>query len=386
MIRFGVGCFHFALSDNFPKEVITTAEYMETVVKTLEKVTSINNINISCGDRFKDDLILSTPPNSKMQNGEYCFPHIYFFRLTFNVYIPFRIQAKLINENEDNIHTGTENFTVFMRHDWHGPVSFVQCVNPKAKCSPSDAVRVVREFLENEFSNEDDLIVMDYLGPSPFHADFSLSINSNETELTQPIELDHIKKVGYDALNFKAKKSLFSNEEEAFKKLMSNLEGELGFFYLLIQLQAKRIHAWHDIKSQLNEIIECEENKKNFLKRIFIKPYLIKNLYRNLMFFKAEDIFDVQRERDSYATIYTSGKSIPFFKSFIDNELETKQEYPINETKDLLGYIDQKTSKGWELVVVFMAGILASSFGSILTKILSSPPDPYKTYLYTPWS
>jgi hypothetical protein len=112
MKSFGIGCLHFGISDECSKQAFTVKEYISEVKNILEKFSTISDINISYDEDIKDHTFKIELPNPKLQNGDFCYPYIEMYSLEFKIYIPFRIQAKIIGIKEDYLDTYTENFKV----------------------------------------------------------------------------------------------------------------------------------------------------------------------------------------------------------------------------------------------------------------------------------
>lgn len=91
MKSFGIGCFHFGISDESNKEIFSVKEYISEVKNVLEKISSISDINISYDEDLKNHEFTIELPNSRLQNGDFCHPYIESYNLEFKIYIPFRI-------------------------------------------------------------------------------------------------------------------------------------------------------------------------------------------------------------------------------------------------------------------------------------------------------
>lgn len=173
---FGVGCLNFSFKSGLDGE-ITVQEYTEEVRKSLEKLSTVRDVEIYFDEDVKNENI-DISLSSHMNDGDHCYPHILFFELSFGLYLPKRIQANITNCKPEYLDTNTDNFRVTIKHDWHGPFTIVECIGADSKASPSTAIQIVREYLKKEISTVSDILQLDYVGPSPFHADFYLSQDS----------------------------------------------------------------------------------------------------------------------------------------------------------------------------------------------------------------
>lgn len=368
MKAFGVGCFHFALKDNMEKE-ITVQEYIYEIERSVQKLTTASEFEIYFDKSIKEAKIDTTPPNPKINKGEPCYPLIDFLHLSFNLYIPSRIQANLINISENALDTGTERFKITIINEWHGPVSYVECLSAQDDAEPSTAVQVVREFLIQEYSKIDTFLTFDFLGPSPFHADFYLESQPPQKEKQTKFTLEATKSKAYDTLVFKYTDTDYSCEDNALQALYEALSDELSFFYQLQREERQNIQNWTEIQESVNSILQYEEHQdwKHPLKRLIAKPKLFKKAFKDIGLFKGHKIFAKGRTDIDYASIYKNSNSEYYLKDYIDQTITELTQYPINETSELIKYFDQKNSKSIELITIITAAILGGMTGAVIT-------------------
>jgi hypothetical protein len=375
MKSFGIGCFHFGISDESNKEIFSVKEYISEVKNVLEKISSISDINISYDEDLKNHEFTIELPNPRLQNGDFCHPYIESYNLEFKIYIPFRIQAKLIGIKKNYLDTNTENFKVYFRHNWHGPLSFVECLNPTLETKPSSAVRIIREYISTEIKKIDTFLIYDFIGPSPFHANLYLTIDENKDkeETNNYFKIEHFKTHGYDELYIKYRKSDFKFEEEALEYLLNELESEVAYFY---DFKIKEIHKsneWSIIYKGMHSILDFEdkESKKTFKDKYFNRPKLFKEVFKDIGLFKGQEIFNKNINNKDYSSIYKHSHNQTYLQYFIDKEISESMNYPLDETIELLKYFDQKSSKTFELMVIFIATIMGGVIGSSITILFS---------------
>ena len=368
MKAFGVGCFHFALKDNMEKE-ITVQEYMDEIKKSIQSLTSASEFKISAAEYGRDKKINTSAPNPKINDGEPCYPAIEFLNLSFVLYIPSRIQAELIRVPETVLDTRTERFKITMIHEWNGPVSYVECLSAEPHTHPSTAVQVVREYLTKEFSKIDTFLVYDLLGPSPFHADFYLQSQAPQEEKQTKFILNEIKSPAYNTLNFNYYNTDYPDEEKALHSLYDTISDELSFYYELNRESQHNFERWLEIQETTHTILLHEEQKKwrHLPKRLIEKPKLFKKVFKDIGLFKGHQIFAKGTMETNYASIYKNGKTEYYLKSYIDQEISERTQYPLNETSELISYFDQKNSRTFELITIVSAAILGGMTGSIIT-------------------
>ncbi len=154
-ISFGIGCFHFGVKRKHPFK-FEGAKYINELKKGLESISNVDNIKISCENNFKDYSTHITEELPNIRNGKGFFPRSPFMKIEFQVYIPFRVQAQISEQLLRRklsflSKTFTEKFEVSINYAYHLPVTFIKLVTPSEEGRPSNAVMIVREFLEHEF-------------------------------------------------------------------------------------------------------------------------------------------------------------------------------------------------------------------------------------------
>jgi hypothetical protein len=374
MKAFGIGCLHFAIDDVKSEKKITVSQYVDEVKKVLEEFSTVSEIVISYNEDMCDEEIAISLKSPKLNNGESCYPFLDFYSLEFNIYIPFLLQAKAIKRNENILDTYTENFRVTIRHNWHGPISYIECINPTVNTEPSTAVQIIRNYLSDEVKNIQTFLTTDFIGPTPFHANFYLLVaGEDERDTDNQFKLDFIKQAGYDKLYFKYNPILIKSEEEALESLFIELEDEIAFFYKVKIKQVRNIRNWSDIQEDMHAILEYEDNKikRSVFDKLFKRPKLLKQVFKNIGLFKGQSIFDKSFQDTDYANIYTHSGADTYLKSLIDKEISESTTYPVTETIDLLTYFDQKSSKMFELTVVFITTIIGGIVGAVITLAFS---------------
>lgn len=229
MKAFGVGCFHFSIK-NEESEKILLSDYVAEVIRTLEKLTAVSNIECNYDKTLADLELDITSPNPTLEEGEGCFPQIPFFELSFSVYIPSRFHSELINLPNEYLQDISENFRVTIVHDWHGPLSYIESLDSSMQLRPSTGVQIVREYLHREISKIESIIFFDWLGPSPLHADFYLKTNNDGVSKEEIFTIEKIHQPGYDKVIFSYPDKAFTSIENALKQLYEHLSQEVAFF------------------------------------------------------------------------------------------------------------------------------------------------------------
>lgn len=173
-VCFGVGCFHFGIKEKYRHE-ITGDQYLQYLKEDLKNITNIDNVNIECDDEFKSE-IFSIERSEKNIDVPSFLPRPLVCDITFNVYIPKRIQDEIrprIFKNVSPPNLYTEKFKVIIKYTYHYPVTLIIPLSPSNECHASESVIIIREFFEQQYKEKKNLHTkFEYMGPSPFHANF----------------------------------------------------------------------------------------------------------------------------------------------------------------------------------------------------------------------
>lgn len=365
MKAFGIGCLHFSFKSGQDRKV-TVQQYVEEVVCSLEKLSTVSNVEMSF-DQGEKTREVDASECTHMNDGDSCHPYISFYDLSFNIYLPKRIQSDLIGDYHSAVGTGSESFRVVFRHDWHGPFTVVETIGSDIDSSPSTAIQVVREYLKREFSSVSNMLTLDFVGPSPFHADFFLV--QCEEDNFEGFRLNHNKSPGYDEIVFEYSTGVYESEEIAFESLLYALSCEVAFFYELRIMSSKRINDWEEIQEKLHELLhlEDEEHKKTLKERYSIKPKLLNGIYRDIGLFKGQEIYQRNIYEQHYFSVYKSEKQTVYLKPFVEGTLENWKSYPVQEVSEIVNYFEGKSNRATELTVAFLAAVLGGAIGAAIT-------------------
>ncbi len=367
MKYFAIGCFHFSIKKDIKCSI---SQYIQEIEIALNLLPSISELVISYNEDEDDSIIdCSYTGDSPLNNcGIFC-PRIEDLNIDFNIYIPYRIQKTLLGYTMD-----TENFIVRMRDAYFAPFTIVECVNGSTN-DASSAVVLIREFIVNEFSKLQLKINFEILGPSPFHADCTLSLASgipieNKDCSTEELLFDvSIKtKRGYDEISFLYRIG-DTDEDNIMDTIAQEISNEIGFFYYVIAEERQRSLRWEILMGDIMHLLEVDNIPR--YKKILKKYKNIKNIIQDIVFFKAFYLASVNSISSHYRAIYKDGLQTNYFKDYIDNEIKDMSVYPVDDIYQLANFTFNKESKVFELFVVFLAAVSGGLIGAIITVIFS---------------
>ncbi|WP_155649182.1 hypothetical protein [Burkholderia cepacia] len=361
---FGVGCFNFGYKKPVPFE-FRSSSYVQEVKRDLGLLTSISEIRISYDEGF-DSVLSVTEEPSTLRDGE-CFPQIPFFELDFIVFIPARVQKEMFPGENLEKRIGVEKFRVSIRHGYHGPFSFVECLSPHDHCDPSSAVRLIREYISREFSKLSTPVTFEYIGPSPFHVDFFVSAEEGGID---GIQMREVERRGYNEIVFIHDKSISS--DEALEFVYSELGHELDLYYAIQRSKVQMIHMGHELLDEWRNLQEAATTLPSVFnaRKRFRLHRDARNLVLNALSLQAE--FDVRRRDVSEDVANTYRKDVPrYIEHHVRDKSEKLPAYPIESILQWARHIEEDSFKLAQIVAVVVSALGGGIIGSLAT-ILSS--------------
>ena len=365
---FGIGCYHFGIRQDTPF-TFKGSHYISELRTALSKIPNLDNLKIDTDGDFENEIeeIKEPLPNLADEGGY--FPYPPYLDIQFDLFIPFRIQAELCDTEEKFLSTFSEKFRIRISQSYHFPFAIIETLNPSKDNDPSNAVQIVREFLEKELTKEkSSFIRFECIGPSPFHLDCFIKPKEPEKNGNWLIEPDVSIERGYDKITFYYNAKEIVDSDEALEYLMTSIEDEFGLFYKYVQLRQERMHSWAIIQNSLQKLqtMQNAHGIKGFFNRLFKRPSLIGKLFTDLATFEAKDIYNNGIKQNEYNEVYRL-KDEMFFKSFIDKEIEEKYEYPVKQITELVKFYEGRRVKSVELIIAIIAAILGGAIGAFLT-------------------
>ncbi|MEF3351802.1 hypothetical protein PV403_01305 [Paenibacillus sp. GYB006] len=351
-IAFGVGCFHFGLKTGTNT---TMGKYFNELQKMLESISSISEIDIEFYEEDYDlteDIFIS-PNNRGISNGGALEPYIEDLKISFDIFIPKRIQEDL---GETQSLFKTERFRVLINYTYYFPVAIIQLLDPLDNdVFPSSAVILVREFLRKELSKTKSFIDFQVLGPSPFHADFFIE---KDDQIERPFSISIVEAKGYDQVVISYNK--YINAAKALEEILLETLSEFGFFYELKHSDSVTHRKWSMIERNLDTLVEIKKDRKQF-KNFFKTNKIINELFINISYFEKDQII-----YKSY--IQKSKRNITHFILYIDREIDERINFPTKQVTELIKlYENQKLN-----VYVMSATVIAAVSGGLLGALITT--------------
>ena len=366
---FGVGCLDFGLRCK-PSTRFSINQYVTLLTKGLESVSSLNNLKIVPELDDQTNATITSADGIHANDGMAIFSHGIVWSITFDLYVPFRIQNDLAGAHMQS-HTKTENFNVHIRHAYHSPVAFVELVDADEPPEPSSAMGVVRKYLRRECQRSSHDLVFSSVGPTPFHANFRVEARAAQNR-GGAFEFKELSSRGYSDITFFYCASSFNTARAALEQLINELEDELDVFYKIQCDNSRKYKRWGQIEQLRFPLSRDFERMgwRQIIRRALTRGRDLKKLSIALAEFETDQMSDEHFTKEAFRNTYRKGASA-FLKAYVEAEMEGRPVFPTKPTTDLLEFIEGRRLKALEFLVVLAAAIVGGVTGSFITILAS---------------
>ena len=318
LTTFGVGCFHFGLKLEPPYR-FRPARYVEIIQSFLSNLDTVDHFSVSSPRLPSSDERDLTEHALSMLHDNTFLPG-YISAVEFSLRIPQRVQEDTMRtirgQDYPWIGVGTELFMVRTHYFYHGPVTVIEPLDldDNKHARPSDAVIVVREYLKHKIKESKTDIQLEFVGPSPFHADFVV-YDSNEAERPH---VEHIEKRGYDIMKMYVPTYIPEDRAEWALEWMGD---HLSFYYSLQRLSVRQANKWEQVSASEHTLRSLDESPStgNVFGRIgasIRRRRAIARLVDGVLLFRAEMLSDRQIFMSARTTLDPSGISPALISAF----------------------------------------------------------------------
>lgn len=324
-------------------------------------------MKVSFFEELSEPFEVTDAAPSLRDDGDY-FPPVMGLEITFTLFIPFRVQSELFPNEPAGMRTTTEKFRVTVRDSFHGPSSFVECIGATSECSPSDSVRLLRVYLEREFKKLATPVSFEFLGPSPFHANFFLQPGGNEEH---GLEFEETKQRGYNDLIFKYNEK--QSVDEVLDDLFDELCDELGLFYEIQRRAVSLMKAGDSLTANwqtLQTITTPSPGLLDVWSRIRIHrdaQALVSDAYT----LQAQYSVEEQQVQRDIASTYEKGTTT-YLEGHVCDRSEKLPVYPVESIIKWAEHVVGSSLKQTEIAAVVFSAIGGGIVGSVLTSLMSS--------------
>lgn len=374
---FTLGCLHFAFVKGLPVE-ISSSEYEREITELLNKIEAVERIEVLENSDLEGKVSIEDAIN--LREGDFPAPYPMGFELSFDLYIPERFQKDIFKKYKRKPETYTEHFNVRIHYEYDTPICFVECLNPSELPQPSNAILVIRDFLNDRISQIDDRFELQRLGPSPFHANFYLLEHKIEDSPAPP-EGDNFwefisersRITGYDLWMFYYNPDEFDSINEAQNLLYYQLAKEASVYYMIKMYQSQNLKKWTNIEKLAEEMFQRKTNSlKSKISRLFTEGSLLENLVLRLSQFESERLKINTMTQSSITNVLSVDRAV-FLDDHIQKLNDSEYQYPSGQLRELIKFFDTQRTRILNTIAVIFAAIIGGMAGALITIFFSQP-------------
>ncbi|MFW6116184.1 MAG: hypothetical protein ACOC6F_00520 [bacterium] len=343
---------------------------MSQLQDRLESITNIDHIVVGTHIPLQDCRVAPNRPLTSMVDGYAFFPGpASGLGIEFEIFIPKRIQRQLLPRDREP-RARTERFRVYVRNPYCFPVTFVESICAEPGGEPSEGVIVVREFLRDAFEQSDDNgLAFDWLGPSPFHADFFLLEGTEEQAYDRRgFVCGQVPGKGYDTFVFHFDPCRYDGPTDAKDAWFREFGDELGLFYRGVHARIMRVRRWENVESLVDDLLALFRRRglRAVLGRIVRAPGQIREATIALVEFERHDLgvaYDMQVQYADLVAIVGE----PYIDRAIRAEMNNRLDYGSRQTRDIIELLESRRARAVEQGVVLLSAILGGAVGALIT-------------------
>ena len=369
-VPFGIGSLNFGLR-NDGSVTLSGIDYCDLLRAELETIPTLNNLEI---DHFNDEEIeFGERDLIETRSGTAIFPDgNSILGIKFDLYIPLRTQEEIVGRYFTP-RIKTEHFRIHIRYPYHGPVTFVELINNEESSDPSTAVRIVREYIEDQLRRLPGNVIFVFVGPSPFHADLYIEGHKTPNLTNNTFECKQLDEIGYADITFRCCVDDIPTESDACEALFEKLERDLGLFYQIHRDDVEKSQQWSDIELISSSLVEHlnARSLRGRLRTLCRRGRDLKALHVSLTEFESDHILHEHYINRQYRKLSESN-SDGFPNSFLESALGDRPIYPVRQMTELMSFCEKRRSEAVEWLIVIIAGLVGGIAGSFVTVLANS--------------
>ncbi|WP_159096643.1 hypothetical protein [Stenotrophomonas sp. ZAC14D1_NAIMI4_1] len=341
----------------------TADDYRTAVEALLSSLPSVTDIVIDVGELGRSPLISEKPVH--MQDGD-GLPYFDDARISFSVYIPRRVQEDLTSRVGLQRRVVAENFHVHIRTEYDGPVAFVECVGSGREDDPSMAVFLVREYLKKHLGGNEGPAHFDYMGPSPFHADFYLSHGAPSADSN--FKLTHTPRKGYDKYQFEVDSQGVDYVD--LLGLYGEIAGELSLYYFLMRRRRDLLSSASNYEHRWATVRKCVDSARfsNVLEATS-RHREVRSLISDGYALQAELAVVISEMKLMVAREYEDGTP-SYFEKVVRKVVEQFPQFSVDPILRWAEHVDGASYKRLEILAVIAASVIGGLIGALITSAI----------------
>lgn len=364
-IGFGLGCIQFVPKAEWV-ESLSVAQYLSDLEDSLRSLHAVSEVEAENRSDLTSENIHGKLP--LIRDGCGCLFPDAILRIRVKLHIPHRIQDEIREGMQ--IATNTEDFVLRIYQEYSSSVAVIEALSPSATMDGADCVYLIREFLSKAMDESDSCRMrLDFLGPSPFHADFVILPADEEQCAAMEGELIRIKitrRIGYDKIEWLINDKALSLEA-AKRIIYRDLAHEADLFYEVQQRRVALFRSWHRAQvTALNAIrvtegLSLANAAKTYAKRL----RSLREAILAVSEFRMMDISTRSELKREFARHVPSEYGA--VTGYVKQEIDDIEVLPATELSNMLQFIESRSHQLDNRFVAVVASIIGGLVGGLLT-------------------
>jgi hypothetical protein len=284
-----------------------------------------------------------------------------------SLHIPSRVQEEL--KEGLSLETDAQDFYITIKHGYYAPVATVTSDAESGRSSGSSNVYLVRNFLDKILGERKaGKFVLDYIGPSPFHADFEIRKLVTGEAAGMPVVMTQNVRPGYNEVIWHVDTKQITLER-AIAEILGGIQEDADLFYHIVQGRNSVLRAWVEASQLANEVTGLEQQKsiRRRIRSHALKSRRIKDAIVSVTEYQMLNISQRSkvslRLKDHKWAIYGG------IKEFCEREFDNLERFPAEELRGLLEFLENRVRHVDNLVITLLAAMVGGLVGGALAML-----------------
>jgi hypothetical protein len=361
------GSFQFQITTAAP-EKFTGAQYLDFIRQSLGKIAAVGSIEIEAYEPLYESAIWTRPEKiPEYSETGLPAPNLQFVEISFTLHVPQRVQDALGKRGLSIPDTLGDDFVVKIRDGWQMPNAMVWPTKCSVSADASNAVIVVREILEEEFSRLKDVPVrLECLGPTPAH--FSAELVQASSPQSEHFEQRERRRNGYHRYTFSYSRDLGSPEAVA-DLFHAEINSELDLHYRIVRARRQQNLAWYEATTEAQRILDAyrDPGLLSSIRRVMQGSHINRALIAlaEIELDQRQELQNLQSEFDS--TYEQGGHHL--IKALVENMFGEFRPIPVEPLSRLLELFDSRRNTGRGVLIAAVASLIGAAVAAAATLI-----------------
>lgn len=361
------GSFHFQVTEHAPTS-FTGGDYLGWIETTLGEIATVTDISIRARDGYRSNEF-ERPEDEDLgvlTELKFNVPPLQFVTITFNIHVPKRFQDEF-GESALRIDPDLgEDFAVVLADGWQTSLVMVRPL-AAGDPDPTDAVIVVREFIEREFERLGSRpVAFHCLGPSPAHLRVVLA--PSEGVANDEFERVSHRRRGYDNYEFRCGNH-FESTDDMCLAFFGRVRRELDILYRMAAARSRQLDLWSEAVNDTMSILAAYKRPgvRGWLARLW-QGRKLRTALISLGEAELRQQDDKQEFDRAVSATYDVGPA-GLLPEVIRDDLDELEPRPIAPLSSLLQLLDASRHTGRDVLLASVASLVGAAVAAAATLI-----------------